>query len=179
MIRMSPVPASQVSPRAQELLNGVKAKLGMTPNMMTTMAHSAAVLDGYLALSGALGRGLLPPALREQIALTVGQSNRCEYCLAAHSALGKMLGLGAEEMMANRRATSADAKTGAALRFVQEVVLHKGLVEDASYEAVRAAGWSEGEVAEMVAHVALNVFTNYFNQLAGTEVDFPRIELAA
>jgi uncharacterized peroxidase-related enzyme len=156
----------------------VKAKIGMTPNMMKTMAQSGAVLEGYLGLSGALGTGALSPRLREQIALAVGQANGCQYCLSAHSAVGKMVGLKPEEIASSRRATSSDAKTAAALRFVQELVVHKGMVDDSALRAVRAAGHNDAEIVEIVANVALNIFTNYFNHVAGTEVDFPKVDVS-
>ena len=178
MTRIKALETSEASPKAQELLAAVKAKIGMTPNMMKTMAHSAAVLDGYLGLSGALGSGVLSPKLREQIALAVGQANSCQYCLSAHSAIGKMVGLQPAEIAASRRATASDSKSAAALRFVQELVVHKGVVDDGALSAVRAAGFTDAEVVEIVAHVALNIFTNYFNHVAGTEVDFTKVDVA-
>lgn len=177
MTRIKALEPAEASPKAQELLAAVKAKIGMTPNIMKTMAQSAAVLEGYLGLSGALGTGVLSPRLREQIALAVGQANSCQYCLSAHSAIGKMVGLKPEEIAASRRASSADAKTAAALRFVQELVVHKGVVDDGALRAIRAAGYNDAEIVEIVANVALNIFTNYFNHVAGTEVDFPKIEV--
>jgi uncharacterized peroxidase-related enzyme len=177
MTRIKALQPAEATPKAQELLAEVKARIGMTPNMMKTMANSASVLEGYLALSGALSAGVLPAALREQIALTVAQANRCEYCLAAHTALGKMAGLGKEELEASRRATSANAKTEAALRFAQELIIHRGHIDDASLASVRAAGFTDAEITEIVTHVALNIFTNYFNVVARTEVDFPGVDL--
>jgi uncharacterized peroxidase-related enzyme len=178
MTRIPAIEAANASPKSQELLAAVKAKIGMTPNLMKTMAHSSAVLEGYLGFSGALGGGTLSAQLREQIALAVGQANSCEYCLSAHTAIGKMVGLNPEEIVASRRATSADAKTAVALRFVQDLVIHKGVVDDAALAAVRSAGYSDAEIVEIVANVALNIFTNYFNHVAGTEVDFPKVALS-
>ena len=178
MTRIKALEPVEASPKARELLAAVKAKIGMTPNMMKTMAQSAAVLEGYLGLSGALAAGVLSPRLREQIALAVGQTNGCQYCLSAHSAIGKMVGLEMEEIAASRRATSRDEKTAAALRFVQEVVAHKGLIDDGALRAVRTAGYSDAEIVEIVANVALNIFTNYFNHVAGTEVDFPKVDIS-
>lgn len=177
MTRIAALEPAEASPRAQEFLGAVKAKIGMTPNLMKTMAQSAAVLEGYLGLSGALSGGVLSPRLREQIALAVGQANTCQYCLSAHSAVGKMVGLTPEEIAASRRATSSDARTAAALRFVQELVVHKGLVEDSALRFLREAGYSDAEIVEIVANVALNIFTNYFNHVAGTEVDFPKVDV--
>lgn len=178
MSRIPTINSSEAAPKAQQLLAAVQAKLGMTPNMMKTMAHSPAVLEGYLSLSGALSKGKLPAALGERIALTVAQVNSCEYCLSAHSAIGKMVGLKPEQIEESRRATASDAKTAAVLHFAQRLTLERGQIDDASLAAVRAAGLSDAEIAEIVAHVALNILTNYFNNVAGTEVDFPRVTLA-
>jgi uncharacterized peroxidase-related enzyme len=178
MTRIKPLEPSEASPKAQNLLGAVQAKIGMTPNMMKTMAQSAAVLDGYLGLSGALSSGVLNPKLREQIALAVGQANSCQYCLSAHSTIGKMVGLKPEEIAASRRATATDPKVAAALRFVQDLVVHKGIVDDSALSSVRAAGYTDAEIVEIIAHVAMNIFTNYFNHVAGTEVDFPKVDVA-
>ena len=178
MSRINALEPAAATPKAQELLAAVKAKIGMTPNMMKTMAQSEAVLEGYLSFSGALGGGVLSAKLREQIAIAVGQANSCQYCLSAHTLLGKMAGLAKDELDASRRATSADPKTAVALRFVQDLVVHKGMVDDEGLAAVRTAGFSEAEIVEMVSNVALNIFTNYFNHVAQTEVDFPNVELA-
>jgi uncharacterized peroxidase-related enzyme len=178
MTRIQALEPADASPKAQELLAAVKAEIGMTPNMMKTMAQSAAVLEGYLGLSGALGSGVLTPRLREQVALAVGQANGCEYCLSAHSAIGKMVGLKPEEIAASRRATSSDNKTAAALRFVQELVVHRGVVDDNALRTVRAAGFNDAEIVELVANVALNIFTNYINHVAGTAVDFPKVDVS-
>jgi uncharacterized peroxidase-related enzyme len=177
MTRIAAVEPAEASPKAQELLAAVKAKIGMTPNLMKTMAQSGAVLEGYLGLSGALGGGVLSARLREQIALAVGQANSCQYCLSAHSAVGKMVGLTPEEIAASRRATSSDARTAAALRFVQDLVVHKGMVEDSALRVLREADYSDAEIVEIIANVALNIFTNYFNHVAGTEVDFPKVDV--
>ncbi len=161
--------------KAKELLDGVKAKLGFVPNMMATMATSPAVLEAYLNLSGALGKSL-NSKLNEKIALTVAEINGCGYCASAHSAIGKMVGLDESAINAARRASSDDAKTEAGLKFAAALVISRGKVSPAEYEAVTTAGYSEKEIAEIVANVALNVFTNYFNETAGTEIDFPAIE---
>ncbi len=174
---MQRLPAVQPeSGKAQELLHGVQANLGMTPNLMRTMANSPAVLEAYLGLGNALGKGSLPPKLREQIALTVSELNGCHYCLSAHSALGKMVGLGEEEIADSRRGVSPDRKTEAALQFARKVVTERGWVSDDDLAFLRTAGTTDAEIAEVVAHVAVNTFSNYFNHVAGTEVDFPEVE---
>ena len=176
MSRIETVNPSQATGKAKELLDGVKSKLGMTPNLMRVMANSPAVLDAYLKFSGTLGSGDLPAKTREQIALAVGQANSCDYCLSAHSAIGKMVGLTADQILDSRRGTSAQPTTDAVLRFARQLVDKSGLVSDADLEAVRSAGLNDGAIAEIVANVALNIFTNYFNHVARTEIDFPRAE---
>lgn len=178
MTRIQPVDPSTAPERAKTLLDGVQKALGMTPKMMKTMAQSPAVLEGDLSLNKALSGGVLGAKFREQLALTVGQTNGCDYCLSAHSALGKMAGLTPDQISAARGASSADAKTQTGLQFAREVVTQRGQISDASLATVRAAGFSDAEIAEILAHVALNVFTNYFNLVAGTEVDFPLVRAA-
>lgn len=175
MQRITAVNPAETTGKTRQLLDGVQAKLGVTPNMMKTMAAAPVVLDGYLSLAGALGVGHLNARFREQIALAVAQVNSCEYCLSAHAALGKMSGLKPEEINASREAHAADAKQQAGLQFVQALVLQRGIVSDQAVAQVKAAGFSEGDIAEIVANVAINVFTNYFNLVARTEVDFPRV----
>lgn len=178
MPRLNAIDPQTATGKAKELLDGVQKKLGLTPNMTRTMANSPAVLEGYLNFSGALGAGSLNAKLREQLALTVAEANACEYCLSAHTAIGKMVGLQADELAASRRATSSDPHVEAALRFAREIVVTRGAVNNEDVNRVRAAGYSEGEIAEIIAHVALNIFTNYFNTVAQTVVDFPKVSLA-
>jgi uncharacterized peroxidase-related enzyme len=179
MSRLPAIQTEAASGKSKELLQAVQAKLKITPNMTRVMANSAAVLEGYLGLSGALAGGSLPAKLREQIALEVGEQNACEYCVSAHTAIGKMVGLIESEIEAAREAQSSSAKNAAALAFARQVVAKKGRVSDAEFDAVRKAGFSDGEIAEIVAHVALNLFTNYFNTATEVEVDFPRVDLRA
>ena len=171
--RIRPIALESAAGKARTLLDAVKTKLGFVPNMMRGMASSPAVLEGYLQLSGALGGGALNAQTRELIALTVGQQNACDYCLAAHSAIGGMVGLTKDQTRDARFATSTDPQTAALLRFAAQLVEGRGRVSDADVAAVRATGWDDGAIAEVVANVALNIFTNYFNHVAGTEVDFP------
>jgi uncharacterized peroxidase-related enzyme len=177
MSRLPAIQADAAAGKTKQLLDAVQAKLKMTPNMTRIMANSPAVLDAYLSFSGALSAGVLDPKLREEIALEVGEQNACQYCVSAHTAIGKMTGLSDGEIDDARDAKSKSAKHAAALRFAREIVAKKGLATDADLEAVRHAGFSDGELAEIIAHVALNIFTNYFNNTAGVEVDFPKIAL--
>lgn len=156
-------------------LEAVKAKLGMVPNIIKTMARAPAVLNSYLAFSGAAGEGRLSAALRERIALLSAQTNGCDYCASAHQALGKMAGLSADEIARGYAGDSSDPKAKAALTFAKAVLARRGQVSDADLAAVKAAGYGEDEVLEIVANVVLNIFTNYFNNVADTEIDFPRV----
>ncbi len=177
MSRLPAIPTETASGRAKQLLDGVQTKLKMTPNFLRVMANSPAVLEGYLGFSGALTGGSLPAKLREEIALAVGEQNGCEYCVSAHSAIGKLTGLTDTDIERAREARSGSPKHTAALTFARKLVANKGQVTDADFEPVRQAGFSEGDVAEIVAHVALNVFTNYFNIATEVDVDFPKVAL--
>lgn len=176
MSRIEPINYEQSTGKAKELLDAVNAKLGITPNMMKTMANSPAVLDAYLKFSDALAHGTLNAKVREQIALTTAEINGCGYCASAHTAIGKMVGLDEAAILAAREASSADAKTEAALKFARALAVNRGQVSDADLQAIKAAGYTDGEIGEIVGAVALNVFTNYFNETAETTVDFPAIE---
>lgn len=177
MPRLNAIDPKDATGKAKELLNAVKAKLGLTPNLMRTFANSPAVLEGYLGFSGALGGGLLNAKLREQIALTVADANSCEYCLSAHTAIGKLVGLNEHELVESRRAGSSNAKIDAALKFAHQIVVKRGEVTDSEVQTVRAAGYNEGEITEIIANVALNIFTNYFNHVAQTVLDFPKVAI--
>jgi uncharacterized peroxidase-related enzyme len=175
---MSRIPALQpdlATGKAKDLLTAVHGKLGIVPNMTKVMANSPAVLESYLGFSGALGSGLLDAKTREQLALLTAQQNECDYCLSAHTAIGKMVGLTAEQVAHSRSGQGLDARTTAALAFATRVLKTRGDIQDADLAAVRHAGYNDGEVAEIIAHVALNVFTNYFNKAAEVEIDFPKV----
>jgi uncharacterized peroxidase-related enzyme len=159
---------------AQPLLQAVQKQLGVTPNLFRVVASSPAALEGYLGLSGALGKGQLQAATRERIALAVAEINGCDYCLSAHSYLGKNLAkLDDAEIAANREGRSLDATADAAVRFAASIVRARGHVSDADLQAVKDAGYTDGQVVEIVLHVALNTLTNYINEVAKTEIDFP------
>lgn len=177
MSRLHTVDDASASVETQALLEKVQNRLGRVPNLYRTMANSPAALDGYLDFHKALGTGKLSRELREQLALLVAQENNCEYCVSAHTFRGQKIGLSAEELQQNRQADSRDPKTTIALHFAKAVIEARGRVSDADVEAVRQAGFSDGEIAEIVGHVALNIYSNYFNHVAQPELDFPRVSL--
>ena len=159
---------------AQPLLEAVGKQLGSVPNLFRLVATSPQALEGYLAMSGALAKGALPAATRERIALAVAQINGCDYCLSAHTYLGKNLArLDDAEISANRNGASNDPKADAAVRFAAKVAQSRGHIAEADFAAVKLAGYSDAQIVEIVQHVALNVWTNTFNNVFQTEIDFP------
>jgi len=179
MSRIPPVDHAAASGEAKDLLDGVKGAFGVVPNIFATMVQSPKVLEGFLALNTALGQGQLSAQLREQIALTVAGVNGCDYCASAHTAIGKGAGLGEQDLADSLRGRSGEAKTQAALTFVATVVSQRGRVSDAEVQALRAAGYTDGEIIEIVTHIGVNLFTNYFNHIVDTEIDFPAVQANA
>ncbi len=159
---------------SRPLLEAVNKQLGVVPNLFRMVANSPAALEGYLGLSGALAKGSLPAPTRERIALAVAEYNGCDYCLSAHTYLGQNLArLEPAEIAANRAGRSLDSKAGAAVGFAVEVLRQRGHVDDAAIATVRAAGYDDAQIVEIVQHVALNTWTNYINSVAQTVIDFP------
>jgi len=177
MSRINPVNIETLDSETAEVLTAVKNNLGMLPNIFTTFAHSPVTLNGYLQLSETLSKGELLGKEREMIAITVAQENQCGYCLSAHAAIGKGEGLSEEEILLSRTANAKLQKDEAIMKFAQEVVRTQGAVSDESLASIREACGSDGVVLEIVSNVVLNVMTNYLNRLAGTEIDFPLVNL--
>ena len=173
MIRIKPV--SENNEKSKELLDTVKKKMGSVPNIFATMANSPAVLKSYLNFTQALSSGDLPLKLREQIALLVGESNGCEYCVSAHTAIGKGAGLTEQEAHNARIGVSNIQKEQVVYDFVSVVLQNRAHISDADVENLRSEGYSDGEISEIVANIAANIFTNYFNIIAGTKIDFPAV----
>jgi len=179
MARISAVDPKTAAGKAKALLDQIQASFGRTPNMMRTMAHSPALLEGYLNFSKALGGGALSARLREQLALAVSEANSCQYCVSAHTAIGKMVGVDESELMASRHGASTDPRAALALEFARALVAQRGDVTDGDVRRLREASYTDGEIAEIVGAVALNILTNYFNKAAAVEVDFPRVPLVS
>ncbi len=179
MSRIPPITSEQADPKAAELLGNVKSSLGMVPNIFGTMANAPSLLEGYLGLSGALGASSLSGKLNEQIALVVAGANQCDYCASAHTALGGMAGVDADEMARNLSGQSDDPRTQLVLNFASEIVSAKGHVSDDRIAELRENGFSDREMLEIFGQVMANIFTNYFNHLAETEIDFPVVTTPA
>lgn len=176
MPRVNIVP--QLSPAAsQPLLAQVQQAFGATPNMFKAVANSPAALQSMWAAFGALGQGTLGAKLGEQIAVAVANRNRCEYCLAAHTVLGQNAGASAADMAAAQVGQSSDPKTAAALAFALKVVEQRAQVSDADVANLHEVGFKDEQVVEILAHVALNLYTNYINVALDIPVDFPKVAL--
>lgn len=177
MKRIVPVTGDTASADQQALLSAVQSQLGMVPNFLGVLAHSPAALKAFLGLHGLAGDGDLEPQTRERIALAVAEQNACQYCVSAHTAIGRKAGLDTGEMLANRQGRSDDAKAAAALAFANALVERTGEVNDIEFAAVRAAGHRDAEIVEIIAHVAMNIFTNLLGKATQIEIDFPEVEL--
>jgi uncharacterized peroxidase-related enzyme len=168
-------PIEKPSIQAQAMLESIQAKLGKTPNIFKTFAHSPAVLESYLNFSGALAKTKLSAGLREQIALAVAGANQCDYCASAHTAIGKSIKVDEADLARNLQAKSNNPKVEAALQFAQKIVKERGHLSDHDLSMLHKSGYTDEEVVEIIAVVCLNIFTNYFNHIAGTVVDFPLV----
>ena len=175
MPRIPAINPDHATGQTQRLLKGVESKLGFAPNIMRTMANSPSVLQGYLDFSHALSKGNLSPKFREQIALAVSEANDCQYCLSAHSAIGRSVGLSDEAIEDSRKAESTDPKEATALAVTRKIVENRGWVSDEDVAKLHKVGFSQGNIVELVANISLTLFTNYFNHVAETEIDFPAV----
>ena len=173
MQRILPVDPAQTTGKTKEHLDQLQKRFHRVPNMHATMANAPAVLDAYMAMNAALAHSSLDPVLRERIALAVAAANSCDYCLAAHVSGAKALKIDDAEIALAKEAKSTNPHYQAALAFARAVVEDLGMVTDAEMAAVKKAGWSDAAILEITAAVAANIFTNYFNHVVGTQVDFP------
>jgi uncharacterized peroxidase-related enzyme len=162
--------------KSKELFNAVQSKLGFIPNLIKVFGNSPATLQTYLSLGELTGSGNFNNKFREQLALAIAEENACNYCLSAHTAIGKMNGLTQEQTELSRQAIAADAKTQAGLQFAQDVTKNRGQVSTEAIQAVKEAGYTDGDILEIVLNVVSNTLTNYVNHIAETEVDFPSVE---
>lgn len=178
MQRLTALDPEATTGKSKELFNAIQTKLGMVPNMMRTMGNSPAVLNGYLTLNAALGEGKLGGKLGELIALTVANANSCEYCNAAHSFIGeKLVHISIDAIADAREGRSDDSKIQAALDFSRILIEKRGHTDEEDINKLKNAGFDDGTITEIIAHVGLNIFTNYFNNSARVAVDFPQVSL--
>lgn len=176
MQRVQLIQPEQAQGRAQELLAAVQQAFGMVPNATKVMANSPAVLDGYLALTTAMAAVQIGEKLHTQVKLGTSEANACSYCTAILCAIGPKAGLTTTDLVEGRSATATDARTDAALKFAKTVLETKGKVGDHDLRAVRAAGFGDAEIVEIVASVVVGCFTNFLNNVAETALDVPEAE---
>jgi len=176
MPRVNLVDPATATGAAKPLLDEIKGAFGTAPNMFRAVANSPAALKSMWGAFGALGAGTIGAKLGEKIAVAVADRDACAYCLAAHTLLGRNAGASGQDMADAQAGHSDDPKTAAALAFALKLVEHRGQVADADIEALRAAGFDDGQIVEIIAHVALNLFTNYVNIALDVPVDFPSVK---
>ena len=177
MSRITVVNPSTATGETKALLDSVQAKLGVTPNFLRVLANSPVALESFLGLHNMAVNGKLDLQTRERIAIALAQQNNCDYCLSAHSFIGRRAGLTGDEIAANRQGTSHDAKATAAVAFALALVEHTGEVTNAELDAVRKVGYGDAEIVEIIVHVGMNLLTNILNKAARVEIDFPKVEL--
>jgi uncharacterized peroxidase-related enzyme len=175
MSRIPAVDPSTATGTVKTLLDGVQKGLGVTPNLFRVAAQSSSVLEALAAMFGATSKGHLDAKTREAIALTVSEIDACDYCLSAHSLLGKGAGLTERDVDKAREAKADDTRLAATLAFAKAITEKRGRVSEADVAAVRRAGLGDAEILDVVANVALTTFTNYLNEVAKTEIDFPAV----
>lgn len=159
--------------KANILLHNVRQAFGSTPNFFTVIANAPAAFEAYLGFNKALSDGKLDAKLREQLAVTIAGFNGCDYCASAHTYLGNKAGVDATELQANLAGHSMDKKTQAALSFAVQLMESRGHASNEALQAMKSTGYTDEEIIEILAHVALNTFSNYFNQTVQTNIDFP------
>jgi uncharacterized peroxidase-related enzyme len=174
--RIQPVDPQRVTGKTRRLLGQARTKLGIVPNLFRVLGNAPVALEGYVNFSAALAGGTLNDRIREQIALAVAESNLCGYCLSTHAFLSKRSGLTPDEIANAIRASADDPKTDAILKLARAIVVQRGEVRDSDLQHARVASLTDGEVAETVANVALNIFENYMSHVARVAIDFPNKE---
>jgi uncharacterized peroxidase-related enzyme len=174
--RIQLVDPRRVTGETRRLLGQVRVKLGLVPNLFRVLANAPVALEAYMNFSAALAGGTLDDKHREQLALTVAESNLCGYCRSAHAFLGQRAGLTSDEIANAIRASATDPKADAILKLARNIVVQRGEISDSDLQRARAAGLSDGEIIETVANVALNIFMNYASHVARLPIDFPQNE---
>lgn len=179
MPRLKTIEPEHANAKIKKLYQEVEANLGMVPNLIKTLANSPVAAEAYMTFWNLMGEGVLPVHLKEHIALHVAEANGCSYCVSAHCAISKSVGLRDEEIQDGRQGTSPDRKTDAVLKFVGKVLETRGAVKTEDIQQLKDLGYADGEITEIIAIVVLTIFSNYFNNVAGTVNDFPSVpELA-
>ncbi|MFA9204318.1 MAG: carboxymuconolactone decarboxylase family protein, partial [Flavobacteriales bacterium] len=177
MSRITTINYDTANAEQQGLFDAIQGQLGVVPNFLKILAHSPVALRAFLGLHGVANDGSLDPQTRERIALAVAQQNTCEYCLSAHTAIGRKAGLDNQEIAANRSGSSQDAKAAVAVKFAQALVEHTGDVATADILAMREVGYSDSDIVEVITHVGMNILTNMIGKASRVDIDFPKVSV--
>jgi len=177
MSRINLVTTEAANSEQTALFEAIQGQLGMVPNFLKVFANSPAALRAFLGLHGIANEGSLDPQTRERIALGLAEQNACEYCVSAHSAIGRKAGLSSAEIEANRAGGSQDAKAAVAVKFARSLAEHNGDVTTAELLEIRNAGYDDSEIVEIITHVGMNVLTNILGKASRVEIDFPKVSL--
>jgi uncharacterized peroxidase-related enzyme len=177
MSRINLVTPEQANDEQQALYTAIQGQLGMVPNFLKIFANSPAALRAFLGLHSIANEGSLDPQTKERIALGLAEQNACEYCVSAHSAIGRKAGLSGVEIEANRVGSSQDAKAAVAVKFARSLAEHNGEVTTAELLEIRNAGYDDAEIVEIITHVGMNVLTNILGKASRVEIDFPKVSL--
>lgn len=177
MSRITTITNEIANAEQKELLNKIQSQLGIVPNFLRVFANSPAALRAFLGLHVIANEGSLEPQTRERIALALAQQNACEYCLSAHTAIGKKAGLNSEEITANRAGNSQDAKAAVAVKLARSLAEHTGEITTAELIDARKAGYSDADIVEIITHVGLNILTNMLGKASRLEIDFPKVAI--
>lgn len=173
MTTLKPLTREQASPSVQPIFDVLKSKVGMVPNLYATIANSANTLPAYLAFDEALGKGVFTAKERQAIFLVVSQVNGCDYCQAAHTAIGKMNGFTEEETVQLRSANIADKKLNALTILAAEITGKHGKPSQQSLDNFAGAGYGNDALVELVAHIGYKTVANYLHNIAHFPIDFP------
>ena len=177
MSRINVIDHHNANAEQKALLDAIQAQLGMVPNFLKVFANSPVALQAFLGLHGVANAGSLSPQTRERIALALAQQNTCEYCLSAHTAIGRKAGLSGEEIAAVRAGNSEDAKAAVAVKLARSLVEHKGEISTAELIEAREAGYSDADIVEIITHVGMNLLTNILGKASRVDIDFPKVAL--
>jgi len=177
MSRINVIDQHNANPEQKALLDAIQGQLGMVPNFLKVFANSPVALQAFLGLHGVANGGSLSPQTRERIALALAQQNTCEYCLSAHTAIGRKAGLTGDEIAAARAGSSEDAKAAVAVKLARSLVEHKGDITTAELTEAREAGYSDADIVEIITHVGMNLLTNILGKASRVDIDFPKVAL--
>ena len=177
MSRIKTINHQEATGETRELLDAVKQKLGMVPNFLSVFAHSPKALAAFLGLYENIGQGVLEPEIGERIALSIGESNGCQYCVSAHTAIAKKTGLNNDEIANAREGYASDPKANAAVKLASVLNEKRGSITTMEFAQAKKAGLSDAEIVEIITHVGLNFLTNVLAKAAQVEIDFPEVQL--